>query len=339
MKISIINVSHPTYNLATDRIEWYFQHLWQGHEITRSPRADFFALEADEAYLSAIFTWDLPALIHDTNLLMAKGIKHIEVGGPAVTAMPELVEKMTGLKPATGLDPRFEIAQGAYQATFTSRGCPRACNFCLVNKLEGRKLVEYEEFPIPVGVNPYVCDNNLLATSWGHQKLVVDKLRGVKNLDINSGFDDRIFMKDPEKYWSLYRELDIEAWRFAYDKPEQREPIKAAAEFLHKKGVNYRNILVYCLAGGPGEKPGTAVSFEESRERLQYLIDIGVSPYPQRYRPLDSLKRNYDPPGWTKGGLELLFQYYGVPFTWRSCTWAEFRNKEKKKEEYDGDMI
>jgi len=190
---------------------------------------------------------------------------------------------------------------------------------CLVPKLEGRRIVEYDSFPIPVGKNPYLCDNNILATSWGHQQLVVSKLREVRNLDINSGFDDRIFVKDPEKYWQLYSELHLECVRFAYDVPEQKEAITFCSDFLHSKGVDYRHIIVFCLIGGPGS------TFEESQERLQYLIDIGCSPYPQRYRPLDSVERRYNPEGWENGSIERLFQYYGVPFIWRSCKWEDFR--------------
>jgi hypothetical protein len=521
-----------------------------------------------------------------------------------------------------------------------------------VKLVEGRKMTEYENFNVPVGVNPYVCDNNLLATSWGHQQLVVEKLKPVRNLDINSGFDDRIFLKNPEKYWRLYSQLDLECysedteiltengfklfsqlnrtervatlniktgyleyqhptkyyshpykghmthfkgrsydllvtpnhqmlvrpyhqdwqlreasqvtktsefkrdmkwegqsqdtftiddktypmelwleflgwwitegsatigrhkngvtsgyqvtihqikhldevrllvqrmgftpgpqrdrvtfnhkglciflrslgrqeiryipamfkklppqqlhimfeslikgdgstvgsrhfyytcshqladdvaeialklgycvtvgitppriskkktgeiirskqdkyqlsiskqnatpllergqiesvpysgttycvdvpnhtllvrrngktvwsgncWRFAYDLPEQKEAIKACADFLHGKGVDYRRIIVFCIAGFGG------TTFEECRARLQYLVDIGVSPYPMRYRPITEIEQNTIPAGWYKGQMDMLFGYYGVPFVWRSCTWNEYCQNEK----------
>ena len=179
-------------------------------------------------------------------------------------------------------------------------------------------MIEYAEFNIPIGINPYICDNNLLSTSWEHQLLVTEKFRNVNNLDINSGFDDRIFVKNPDKYWNLYRQLHIEAWRFAYDSPEQKEPIAFITKWLNGKGINYRKIIVFCLAGGPG------MSFSESQKRLQYLVDIGCSPYPMRYRPLDSLEMNYTPPNWHSKWLDLLFGYYGVPYIWRSCKWTDY---------------
>jgi len=324
MKIAIINESYPVYNLATHKMLVKFKR--EGHEVQFSPRVDMWARIADKVYLSAVFTYDLPKLVQDTqNLLLAKKYDNqnltIEIGGPAVTAMPQYIEERTGIKPHIGLDDRFEHVEGKFYTTFTSRGCPRNCPFCLVTKLEGARIVEYPSFNIPVGKNPHVADNNILLTSWEHQQLVVEKLKDVRNLDLNSGFDDRIFSRDPEKYYQLYRKLHLECWRFAYDVPEQKEHIKLCAEFLHSKKVDYRHIIVFCLVGGPGQ------TFEESRAKLQFLIDIGVSPYPQRFRPLDSVERTYNPPGWRQGDLELLFQYYGVPFVWRSCKWEEFRKR------------
>lgn len=324
MNIAVVNYSWPNYNLATDRIANQLRS--EGHQVILSPiQADIWSMFCDKAYFSAIFTWDLPRLCRDANLLKRRDIE-LEIGGPAATAIPQYIVAQTGITPYIGLDLRFEHTLGDYQATFTSRGCPRACNFCLVSKLEGRKIIEYDDFTIPVGRNPFVCDNNILATSWDHQKLVVDKVKHVRNLDFNSGFDDRIFIKDPEKYWRLYSQTDLEAWRFAYDSPEQREPIKVCADFLHDKGVDYRRIIVFCLIGFPGQ------TFEECQERLQYLVDIGTSPYPQRYRPLDILSKSEYDPGWSEGTPEQLFCYYGVPYIWRSCSWEEYLETRRMKE-------
>ncbi len=322
MKIAAINSSSPIYNLAAHKIQVKFEQ--EGHEVFASARADLFAQKCQKAFLSAIFTWNLPQLCHDANLLKSQGLE-VEVGGPAVTAMPEFVFQQTGITPHEGLDDRFEHVPGdSYLMTFTSRGCPRGCEFCIVQKVEGRKMILYDAFPIPAGENPWVGDNNILATSWPHQELVVSKLKHLRSLDFNSGFDCRIFCKDPQKYYDLYSQCHLERWRFAYDQPDEREPVKICTEFLHSKGIRYSEITVFCLVGFIDQ------TFEECREKLQYLIDLGTTPYPQRYRPLNLLSRNFTPPGWDEGQLNLLFQHFGVANVWRSCTWEEFLESCKK---------
>lgn len=321
MKVAVINESASAYNLAAHRI--LTAQKKGGNEVWFSPRADMWALQCAKAYISVIFTWDLPNTIQDINLLTSAGVD-VEVGGPAATALASLIEEQTPIKPHLGLDARFEHVEGKFYATFTSRGCPMGCSFCIVQMIEGKKVIEYDNFTIPVGNNPKVCDNNIITTSWAHQQMVVEKLKHVKNIDLNSGFDCRFFAQDPEKYYELYSKLKMERWRFAYDSPNQRKPLKVCVDYLHSKGIKYHLITVFCLVGGQGQ------SFDEAQERLQYLVDIGVTPYPQRWRPLNALTRNYDPPGWEPKMLEKLFQYYGVPTKWRTCKWKNFRPEDWK---------
>lgn len=310
--VAIVNESYPVYNLATERMATLFRS--QGYSVAESAQADMWSLQSKKVYLSAIFTWHLPRLCHDARLLRQRGIP-LEMGGPAVTAMPVYVEQETGAKPHVGLDERFEHIPGQYKMTFTSRGCVRACPWCVVSTIEPVR-VEYDDFSIPVGTNPFIGDNCILATSEQHQKMVVERMKDVRSLDINSGFDCRLFTED---HYQLYSRLHLEAWRLAFDSMGVEREFERAVGILKEHEVDYRRILVYVLIGFPG------TTFEECVYRLEKARSLGCSPYPQKYAPLDRADaRDYVAPGYDKKMLDTLRAYWSNPFAWRTCTWEEY---------------
>ena len=325
MKIAVLNVSYPIYNLATEKIVNF--HRARGDEVYAGSASDFFCLNVDKAYLSAIFTWDLPRLVGDANLLKRRGIE-IEIGGPAATAMPQYIVDKCGITPFVGLDGRFEHVPGAYQMVFTSRGCIRRCPWCVSHLIEPENR-EYDDFPIPVGKNPFIGDNCLLATSWEHQKLVVERMKKVRNLDINSGFDCRLFT---EEHYQLYSRLHLEAWRLAFDSMGVESAFERAVAILKNHDVDYRRILVYVLINYPG------TTFEQCVYRLEKVRELGCSTYPQKFAPLVTVKaRDYIAPGFEKEKVDMLRAYWCNPFAWRTVTWEEFKSKYKPVP--DGEMM
>ncbi len=220
-----------------------------------------------------------------------------------------------GIKPRIELDDRFESVQGNFQMVFTSRGCRNHCPWCIAPKIEP-ELREYDDFPIPIGDNPWLGDNNLLGTSFEHQQLVVKKLKGVSNLDINSGFESPLFT---EKHYQLYSQLDLESFSLAFDTLKREDDFTRAVKILKNHAVDYRRILVYVLIGFPGS------TYEDASYRLEKVRSLDCSPYPQRFQPLNSIaSRNYVAPNWDRDKLEMLRLYWVNPRVWRSCTFAEF---------------
>jgi hypothetical protein len=317
-KIAVINYSNG-YNLGAKKIEKY--HRDQGDEVIYSHCANEWSLRCDKAYLSAIFTYDLPALCADALKLKSVGME-VEIGGPSPTAMPKYVDQTCGIKPHLGLDDRFEFVPGNFQMVFTSRGCRNHCSWCIAPKIEPESR-EYDNFPIPVGHNPWLGDNNLLGTSFEHQQLVVKKLNGVRNLDINSGFESPLFTED---HYQLYSKLDLESFRLAFDSMEVESDFTKAVKILKKHAVDYRRILVYVLIGFPRS------TYEDDIYRLEKVRSLGCSPYPQRFQPLNSINsRNYVAPGWDQDKLETLRLYWVNPRFWRSCTFEEFKRATGRK--------
>ena len=314
-RVAVIN-SSSVYNYATHKMLFKFRR--EGHEVFFSRRADMWSLGCKKAYLSAIFTYDLPNLVQDASLLKQAGIE-VEIGGPAATALPQYIEEKTGITPLQGLDDRFEHVPGKYYMVFTSRGCRNKCPWCIVPKIEP-ELREYDDFPIPMGKNPWLGDNNILATSWEHQKVVVEKLKDVRNLDINSGFEAPLFTED---HYQLYSKLHLECWRLAFDSMKTEAEFERAVKILKKHKVDYRRIIVFVLIGFPG------TTFEEAVYRLEKARDLGCSPYPQRFSPLNALTSHYVASGFDDTQLETLRTYWVNPWAWRTVPWKEYKRSYK----------
>jgi hypothetical protein len=313
--IAVINCS-SVYNLGVEKIKNY--HLKKGDHVFARNSANRWSFQCDKAYLSAIFTPDLPSLCEEANKLKAAGLD-VEIGGPAPTAMPTYVEQQCGINPHIGLDDRFESAKGNYRMVFTSRGCRNSCQWCNVSKIEPEAR-EYDDFAIPVGNNPMLGDNNILGTSQKHQQLVVEKLRGIQNIDINSGFEAPLFTEDSYK---LYSKLELKCWRLAFDTKGKERVFTSAVNILKRHGVSYRDIIVYVLIGFPG------TTFEDNVYRLEKARDLGCSPYPMLYRPNLIESRDYVAPGFETEQLKKLHLYWINAATWRSCTFKEFQLKHK----------
>ena len=328
MKIAVINSSFMgmkpadrIYNLGVDRIAQY--HRLRGDDVYVGPWApmmlgnSFPTRAVDKFYFSVIFTWDIPEMIRQVHMVRAWG-KEVEIGGPAATFMHKYIHTQTGIEPHRGLDERFEHipSGGDYQLTFTSRGCPHKCMFCGVRKVEPVAL-EYDEFPLA----PMIGDNNILATSWKHQELVVNRFVNFgREIDINSGFDVRFFTKEHKE---LYSRLKLAYWRFAFDTMEVEADVRRVAALMRANGLDRHQVTFYCLIGFPGQ------TVEECLYRLKTLIDLGMNPYPMRFWPLNSLNRKYVAPGWSEELLYRMSMYFQTPYLWMADRWENFKPGKK----------
>jgi len=266
------------YNLGAEKIRnWLAQDPGRGE---------------GKVFISAIFTWDLPEVAQQANIY--KQDYQVEIGGPAPSMMPEWVYDQTGIRPQIGPDERFDQQPGQYEYTFTSRGCPRKCEYCAVPRIEPVR-VEYDDFPIA----PVIGDNNLVATSWEHQELVVNKLVNFGHeIDIQSGFDVQLFQ---ERHFHLYNRLRLKTWRFAFDRPDQEPDLTRCIQMVKELGgiTNRHKVTVYVLVNN-GETP------DEARRRTRVVYDLGALPFVMIFRPLDErslVNRRWVSPGWTRQQL------------------------------------
>jgi hypothetical protein len=319
---ALLTACSPGYNLGLDKLGTWLRS--EGWHVTFNPLTNTVAGGFDLYAFSVIFTWDLPALVMAVKAVPKGADKWI--GGPAASSMAAWVEDQTGVRPVVGPDPRFERQQGEYKWCRTTRGCPVGCYFCIVPKIDGTTMLEYDDFnPAPV-----VVDDNILRSSWKHQQLVVDRLAAAEfaSIDFNSGFEPLFF---EQKHVDLYGQLPLKYWRIAFDEIKEAPEVERAIRLLRANGVPSKKIFCYVLAGNE--------PFADCLLRAQNVVEWGGEPRIQMMKPLNWLQPRkavwINPKhDWTEE-LSINFPRYWYSYAWRRVGWEQWAAAGYR---YDGEM-
>ncbi len=206
--------------------------------------------QADEVHVSVAFTYDLPKAE-----LLAEQWRHIapvKFGGPA-----------TGMR-GEEFVPGMYLKRGT---VITSRGCNNKCWFCSVWKRDGvvRELTIHDGHDI--------ADDNLLACSDQHVKAVFEMLKRQKEKAQFSGGLEAKLLK--EWHVNELATLKPRSMFFAYDTPDDLDPLIRAGAMLREAGFKPTNHSIYCyvLIGYPKD------TFDKAETRLNQTLDAGFLPY------------------------------------------------------------
>ena len=212
--------------------------------------------EADAVHVSVTFTYDLPAAE-----VLAKAWQYVApvtIGGPAVNSRGE------------------DFIPGRYLKhgyTITSRGCPNRCWFCSVWRREGGTV---RELPIMDGHN--ILDDNLLACSETHIRAVFAMLaRQKQRPEFTGGIEAKILQP-----WHAeeMRKLKPKSVFFAYDTPDDYEPLRQASRIMLEAGHTETSHVMraYVLCGHQKDDMASA------DKRMYQCLDLGMMPMAMLYR-------------------------------------------------------
>lgn len=210
--------------------------------------------EADEVHVSVAFTWD----IQEGYRLRDAWANHydtVEIGGPALGG-------------ADGFEPGRYIRPGV---TFTTRGCPNRCPWCLVPDREGSLKL--------LGIKPgwIIQDNNLLAAPRSHKREVLAMLRSQNRaVSFPGGLEARLL---DDWFAQELRTLKIGQVFLAADTVAALRSVEKAIGRL--SSLKKRQIRVYTMIAYDGE------SMVDAEARMEAVWQMGGTPFAQLYQPPD----------------------------------------------------
>lgn len=211
--------------------------------------------EADEVHISVAFSWDIREGLR-LQEAWRQYYATVKMGGPAFVNIDG------------------EFVPGRYVrhgVTFTTRGCPNRCPWCLVPYREGRLRV------IPIRPGWIVQDNNFLAAPRKHVEEVFAMLRSQNRaISFPGGLDARLV--DDWVADELSR-LSIKQVFLAADTDSALVRVGKAIKRL--SFLPRRKLRVYTMIGYDG------ASMADAEARMEAVWQLGGMPFAQLYQPAD----------------------------------------------------
>ena len=219
--------------------------------------------EADEVDVSVTFTWDRA---EGQRLQRAWSLYYpiVRLGGPAFD------------------DAGGEFVAGRYLrdgVTITTRGCPRACDYCMVPRREGKLRLLQE-----IGPGNVVQDNNLLAAPREHWDRVTTMLETQRGIEFSGGLDVQL-IRPWHSDWIIAQRRHIRHVFFAYDRLNQLPALRQVVTRLSAGGMRRRQLRCYVLVGYQGD------TIDAAAERLEEAWAAGTLPFAMRWRGVDGKRR------------------------------------------------
>ena len=260
MKIGCVDVDgHNWPNLCLMKLSAY--HKGRGDTVEMWRPEGWY----DLVYKSRVFT----DTYSKDNIYIANADQIIR-GGTGYGPGPDLPDVVEHQRPDYSLYPQFpDTAYG-----FLTRGCPRACGFCIVSGKEGRRshqvadLSEFWDGQREIKL----LDPNLLACP-DHEKLILQLADSRAWVDFTQGLDIRLITPDNA---ALLNRVRTKMIHFAWDNPNV-DLTPDFRRFLELTNIHdFRRLRVYVL-----------VNFNSTHEQDLYRVDtlraMGFDPYVMIY--------------------------------------------------------
>jgi len=291
MKIGLFDIDSKYHNLALMKLSAWHKQKGDKTELYNP----LFVKTYDRVYISKIFTkFNINECYIPENFYLAGGS-----GFDLERKLPNEIEHIR---------PDYSLYNLGYSLGFTTRGCIRNCDFCIVRQKEGniREHAEVEEFLNPKSNVVVLLDNNFLALPSHIRKLQKYIKKGWK-MDFNQGLDIRLINKENAEL--LVKVKHYKQIHFAWDLMNYEKQVKEGLKILFKAGIKPYRIMVYILCN-------YNTTFEEDMYRYKELDNLGVDPFVMIYGKGNKMTRNFA-------------RWVNKKWINKACTWNDYKKTIK----------
>lgn len=273
MKIGLLDVDgHNFPNLAQMKLSAYHKSI--GDTVEKYMAIDHY----DLVYKSKVFTFS-----PDIDVINSDSVIQGGTGYGLTDKLPSYIEHTM---PDYLL---YGITDTAYG--FLSRGCPRACSFCIVSEKEGRKSVKVADLSEWWSGQKVIklLDPNTLACK-DSEDLLKQLAESKALIDFTQGVDARLLSNDNIK---LLNGCKIKMIHFAWDFMSQSDAVIKGLELYAAKGKiqGYRERQVYVLIN-------YGTTLKDNLYRIYKLRDMNYNPYIMVYDKERAPKESLDLQRW-----------------------------------------
>jgi hypothetical protein len=297
-------------------------------------------------YISTMFTYEAKKTISCINFYRENyPDTEIQVGGIFASLMPDYVESNTGITPFIGclkeldrIRPDYDLVGTMihyspkidkwkeFSLLFSSRGCPRKCQFCGVKTIEPEtNIIENWQKLLDITKKRVMFFDNNIAAIPEHFDNVINFLINKKLRTVfQGGFDVRI-LTDKQIVLLSKVKWHENGLRLAFDNMTEDGYLQYTVKKLLELGIPKYAIMVFVLFNFQD-------TYEEAMYRATEVKNLGVRPYPQPFKKLDALNNKTVPSKhWTKE-LARQFRYYWLMAKdFKKKTFEEFLAEKDKK--------
>lgn len=260
MKVACVQVDGKMPNLALMKIAGWHEHI--GDEVHMGVTGD-----AGHAYISVIWPQNRARALSISKMFTCP----VTVGGSGYDYNIKLPDEMEHSMPA------YHLWDVDFAMGFTSRGCIRRCDFCIVPDKEGpiRQHSPLSEF---MGDKRKVIllDNNILAAPN-----FIDTAEEIHEMSLKVNFSQGLDIRlIDEENASILSNLKYMNWtfisrqlHFAFDNMKDEAAVRRGISILSSSGIPPKHMMFYMLVG-------FNTTFEEDMRRYAILWEeLGTYPY------------------------------------------------------------